>query len=51
MSYLLFVEVDSVVMHATSITTTSRMLSVFTWCKREGYLLDDMSEVSFIEEN
>lgn len=27
--YLLFVKVDSVVMHATSITTTSRMLSVF----------------------
>lgn len=28
MIYLLFVEVNSVVMHTTSITTTSRMLSV-----------------------
>lgn len=28
MQHLLFVEVDSVVMHTTSITTTSRMLSV-----------------------
>lgn len=28
--YLLFVEVDSVVVHSTSITTTSRMLPVLT---------------------
>lgn len=35
---LLFVEVDSVVMHPTSITTTSRMLPVFA-CGREPVIL------------
>lgn len=36
--YSLFVEVDSVVVHSTSISTTSRMLPVFT-CKGDPQIL------------
>ena len=38
MQHLLFVKVDSVVMHTTGITTTSRMLSVLA-CRVEKFRL------------
>lgn len=28
---MVFIEIDAMMMHASSITTTSRMLTVFTW--------------------